>query len=115
MHEGPFAAGLQTRPDQAEQALALTQEIIREFVRSGPTAEELKAAQDNLIGGFPLRLDSNKKWLDQVANIAWNDLPLDYLDRWTERVAAVTVEAVRAAFQRKLQPERMVSVILGPQ
>lgn len=115
LHEGPFAAGLQTRPDQAEQALALTQEIIREFVRSGPTAQELKAAQDNLIGGFPLRLDSNKKWLDQLANIAWNDLPLDYLDRWTERVAAVTVEAVRAAFQRKLQPERMVSVILGPQ
>ncbi len=115
LHEGPFAAGLQTRPDQAEQALALTQEIIREFVRVGPTAEELKAAQDNLIGGFALRLDSNKKWLDQLANIAWNGLPLDYLDRWTEQVAAVTVEAVRAAFQRKLQPERMVSVILGPQ
>jgi zinc protease len=114
LHEGPFVAGLQTRPDQADQALQLTHDIIREFVRSGPTAEELKAAQDNLIGGFALRLDSNKKLLDNLANIAWNDLPLDYLDRWTERVAAVTVDVIRAAFQRKLQPERMVSVILGP-
>ncbi len=114
LHEGPFVAGLQTRPDQAEQALALTQEVIREFVRSGPTADELKAAQDNLIGGFALRLDSNKKLLDNLANIAWNDLPLDYLDRWTDRVAALTVDAIRAAFQRKLQPERMVSVVLGP-
>ena len=114
LHEGPFTAGLQTRPDQAEQALKLSQDIIREFVQQGPTAEELKAAQDNLIGGFALRLDSNKKLLDNLANIAWNDLPLDYLDRWTERVAAVTIQDIRAAFQRKLQPERMVTLVLGP-
>ena len=81
----------------------------------GPSAEELKAAKDNLIGGFALRLDSNKKLLDNLANIAWYELPLDYLDVWIRRVAAVTPQDIVQAFQRKLQPDRMVSLVLGPQ
>jgi zinc protease len=48
-----------------------------------------------------------------VANIAWHDLPLDYLDTWTARMNAVTAAEVRAAFARKLQPERMVTVVVG--
>jgi zinc protease len=102
LHQGPFIAGLQTRPDQALQALKLSQDIIREFVAQGPSAEELKAAKDNLIGGFALRLDSNKKLLDNLANIAWYELPLDYLDVWTRRVAAVTLQDI-------------VTLVLGPQ
>jgi zinc protease len=65
------------------------------------------------VGGFALRIDSNRKLLDNVANIAWNNLPLDYLDTWTRRVASVTVSDVKAAFRRKLQPDRMVTVVLG--
>ncbi|MDI9331134.1 MAG: pitrilysin family protein [Alphaproteobacteria bacterium] len=114
LHAGPFVAGLQTRPDQAQQALQLTREIVRDFVQSGPTAEELRAAQDNLVGGFALRLDSNRKLLDNLANIAWFDLPLNYLDHWTRRIEAVTIQDIRSAFGRKLQPDRMVSLILGP-
>ena len=113
LHAGAFVAGLQTRPDQANDALALTRQVIADFVVKGPTEAELKAAKDNLIGGFPLRLDGNGKLLDNVANIAWNTLPLDYLDHWTDKVAAVTVDDVRQAFARVLQPDRMVTVVLG--
>jgi zinc protease len=115
MNVGPFIAGLQTRPDQADQALKLSQDVIREFVAHGPTIEELKAAQDNLIGGFALRLDSNKKLLDNLANLAWHGLPLDYLDQWTQQVAAVTVPDIAQASQRHVHPDRMVHLILGPQ
>ena len=66
-----------------------------------------------LSGSFPLRLDSNGKLLDNVANIAWNGLPLDYLEHWTDKVQAVTADDVRKAFARVLQPERMVTVVLG--
>ena len=79
----------------------------------GPTEAELRAAKDNLIGGFALRIDSNKKLMGNVANIAWNVLPLDYLAHWTQIVYALTVADVRAAMARKLQPERMVTVVVG--
>ena len=113
MHAGAFTVGLQTRPDQAAQAVKVSRDVIARFVAEGPTEAELRAAKDNLIGGFALRIDSNKKLLGNVANIAWNDLPLDYLDQWTKKVEALTVADVRTAMAKKLQPERMVTVVVG--
>ncbi|KQP48633.1 pitrilysin family protein [Pseudorhodoferax sp. Leaf274] len=112
-HAGAFTIGLQTRTDQADAAIAVARETLARFVAEGPTEQELKAAKDNLVGGFALRLDSNRKLLGNVSNIAWNGLPLDYLDNWTQRVEAVTVAQIRAAFARMLQPERMVTVVVG--
>ena len=110
---GSFTISLQTRPDQADQALALVRSVVADFVKSGPTAAELQAAKDNLIGGFALRLDSNRKLLDNVSGIAWNDLPLAYLDTWTQQIDKVTVADITAAFGRKLQPEKMVTIVLA--
>jgi zinc protease len=112
-HAGAFTIGLQTRPDQAAQALQVSKDVLTKFVAEGPTEAELQAAKDNLIGGFALRIDSNRKLLDNVANIAWNKLPLNYLDVWTQQIDKITTAQIKAAFQRKLQPERMVTVVLG--
>jgi zinc protease len=113
LHAGAFTISLQTRPDQAGEAVRVAREVLARFVADGPTEAELKAAKDNLIGGFPLFIDSNRKLLDNIANIAWNDLPLDYLDTWIAQVRRVTAAEVKAAFARKLQPQRMVTVIVG--
>ncbi len=113
LHAGAFTVGMQTRPDQTAQAVTVSREVLDRFVADGPTEAELKAAKDNLVGGFALRIDSNRKLLDNVANIAWNDLPLDYLDTWTRQVERVTVADIKAAFARKLQPGRMVVVTVG--
>lgn len=113
LNVGAFVIGLQTRPDQAAQAVQVARDTLARFVADGPTEAELRAAKDNLIGGFALRIDSNRKLLGNVANIAWNDLPLDYLEHWTDRVEALTVADIRAVMQRTLQPERMVTVVVG--
>jgi zinc protease len=113
LHAGPFAIGLQTRPDQARQAVEVARAVLKEFVEKGPTQAELQAAKDNLTGGFALRLDSNRKLLDNLANIAWHQLPLDYLDTWTQKVQALTVQDVSQAFARKVQPQRQVTVVVG--
>jgi len=115
LHAGAFTIGLQTRPDQANQALQVSRDVLARFVAEGPTETELQAAKDNLVGGFALRLDSNRKLLDNVANIAWNNLPLDYLDTWAQRVEGITRADIKAAFQRQLQPGKMVTVVLGGQ
>ncbi|MFP5467716.1 MAG: M16 family metallopeptidase [Gammaproteobacteria bacterium] len=113
LHAGAFQLGLTTRPDQADQAVSVARDEVARFVAQGPTEDELKAAKDFLINGFALRLDSNRKLLDNVANIAWYGLPLDYLETWKDRVRAVSVSDVKRAFGRVLQPERMVTVVVG--
>ena len=114
-HAGAFTIGLQTRPDQAQQALDLVREVLATFVQDGPSVAELQAAKDNLIGGFALRIDSNRKLLDNVSNIAWNNLPLDYLDTWTAQVQKLSVADVRSAFARVVKPQTMATVVLGAQ
>ena len=113
LHAGAFTVGLQTRPDQAAQAVQVARDVVRRFVATGPTEAELQAAKDHLMGSFALRVDSNRKLLDNVANMAWNDLPLDYLDHWTQQIDKVTISDIQAALARKLQPDTMVTVILG--
>ena len=113
IHAGAFTVGLQTRSDQAAAALQVARDVVARFVADGPTETELRAAKDNLVGGFALRIDTNRKLLDNVASIAAHRLPLDYLDGWTQQVEQVTVAQVRAAFERKLQPATMATVVLG--
>jgi zinc protease len=110
---GPYMAGLQTRKDQADDALKVMRETIDSYVRNGPTEEELRAAKDNLIGGFALRIDNNRKILDHIANIGFYEMPLDYLDTWTQQVAKLSAADIRAAFQRKLVMDRMITVVVG--
>jgi zinc protease len=115
LHAGAFQVGLSTRPGQAAQAVGVARDVLRDFVEQGPSEAELQAAKDFLINGFALRIDSNRKLLDNVANIAFNGLPLDYLDTWTQQVQRVSVADIRRAFSRVLQPDRMVTVVVGAQ
>ena len=110
---GPFQIGLQTKRSQARDALAVSRSVLETFLKEGPTADELTAAKANLTGSFPLRLDSNKKILDNVANIGFNGLPLDYLDRYQANIQAVTAEDVKRVFAKYVQPAHLVTVLVA--
>ena len=110
---GPFLAGLQTRNDQAAQAVEVVRDTLRRFIEQGPTEEELTAAKQNLTGGFPLRIDSNRKLVSYVATIGFYGLPLDYLETWTAKVEAVTVEDIRKAFSNRLKLDKMALITVG--
>jgi len=110
---GIFQAGFQTKGDQAALALEVMNSTIANFIANGATPSELQAAKANLMNGFPLRIVNNRKLLDNVSAIAWNDLPLDTLETWTAKVDAVTLEQVSAAFQKYLAMDRMKIVVLG--
>jgi len=112
---GIFQAGLQTKNEQAAIALEVMSSTIANFIAQGPSASELIAAKSNLINGFPLRIDNNRKLLDNVSSIAWNELPIDTLDVWTKQVEAVTLDQVKTAFQKYLAMDRMKIVVVGAQ
>lgn len=110
---GPFQIGLQTRGDQAKQAQEVVRQVLSDFVQNGPTATELEGAKQNIIGGFALRIDSNRKLHDYLGVIGFYRLPLDYLDAFTAKVEAVTLDQIRDAFRRRIDPQRLVTVVVG--
>jgi zinc protease len=111
---GPFLMGLQSRNHKAEEALTVLQATLKEFLEKGPTEKELEAAKKNITGGFVLRLDSNGKLAEQLSTIAFYGLPLDYLATFIPRVQAVTTEEIRRAWRARIHPDRLVTVLVGP-
>ncbi len=110
---GAFQIGLQTKKEQADEALQLVRETLRKFIDKGPTEKELKAAKQNIIGGFPLRIDSNSKILGYLSVIGFYHLPLTYLDDFVGKVDKVTVGMIRDAFKRHINPDAMATVMVG--
>jgi len=111
--KGPFIMGLQTRNDQAQQAREVVMQTVQDFIDKGPTEEQLKAAKQNLTGGFAMRLDSNRKVTEYVAMTGFYDLPMDYISTLLSNFEAVTAEQIKDAFARRITPETMVTVMVG--
>lgn len=110
---GPYQFGLQTRNDQAQQALEVMQNTLKRFIENGPDEAELIAAKQNITGGFALRVDSNSKIADYLSMIGFYGLPLDYLDSFNDKVNAVTVADIKAAFSRRINADKMLTVLVG--
>lgn len=111
--QGPFLIGMQTQRDQAQEALAVVQKTLRDFLAGGPTAQELTAAKQNIIGGFPLRIDSNRKIHEYLGLIGFYRLPLSYLEDFVKSVERVTAADIKSAFARRIDPEKLVTVVVG--
>ena len=110
---GPFMMGMQTRTDQVEQALSLLDSQLRKYLEEGPTEEELAASKSNVTGSFPLNLDSNSKLLGYIAMMGFYDLPIDYLDHFIDNVRAVDRATINDALKRRIDADRMVTVVVG--
>ena len=110
---GPFIMGAQTQNAKADHAIEVMRDTLLRYLDEGPTEEELTAARQNITGGFPLRIASNGKIVEYLTMIGFYQLPLDYLDAFVGRVEAVTREQIHETFQRRLHPDRFVTVVVG--
>lgn len=114
LRPGPFVITLQTRKDQAWEALDVALATLHKLVDEGPSEEQLRAAKQYVIGGFGLNIDSNAELADYLAMIGFYRLPLDYIDRFPDEIENVTMEQVREALRRRLQPSKTITVVVGP-
>lgn len=113
--KGVFAMGMQTKNEQAEQALNLLNQQLKKYIAEGPDKDELAASMSNITGSFPLNIDSNSKLLGYIAMIGFYDLPLDHLDHFIDNIKAVDIDMINDALTRRLQPDKMVTVVVGKQ
>ncbi len=111
---GPFMINLQTRAELSEGTLALVKQLLADYLRDGPTQQELDNAKRELAGSFPLSTASNADIVGQLASMGFYDLPLSYLDDFMRDVQNLTTEQVKAAMAKHLAPEALVVVTAGP-
>ena len=111
---GPFSINLQTRSQAANSALNVTMETLQNYLKKGPSEEQLDLAKKTLINSFPVNLASNQSIANVLVRMAFYNKPLNYLDSYRDNVAAVTLEQVRKAFGQSIDPSKMIEITVGP-
>jgi len=109
---GPWLVSLSTKNDSAQEAKKVVNDTIKAFMKDFDTTH-FEAIKDNLIGGFPLRIDSNGKIIRYIAMIGFYDLPLDYLDTFPKEIKALSKQQVLDAWNRNIDVSKMTTVMVG--
>ena len=110
---GYFSASAAVRNEVVAATLA---EIFYELdkLRALPVPEpELADARNYLTGVFSLGIATQSGLLSQLATVALNDLPDDYLETYREKVRALTSDDLLAAARKYLDSANMQIVVVG--
>lgn len=110
---GYFEFVMQTKNETSQEAIGLAREEIRRMREEPVTDQELSDAKNYLTGSFPLRFDTNRKVASFLAQVEFFQLGLDYPDRYKDFIDKVTRADVQRVAQTYLQPEKIVTVIVG--
>ena len=111
---GPFMINLQTRAEMSGGTLRLVEQVLADYLKTGPTQKELDDAKRELAGSFPLSTASNADIVGQLGAMGFYNLPLSYLEDFMKQSQALTVEQVKAALNKHLSADKMVIVTAGP-
>ena len=110
---GPFEIVMQTKNASVDEAIARARQQV-DLMRSAPIRDdELQEAKRYLTGSFPLRLDSNGKIADFIAQVWFYDLGMNYPDVYIQRVNAVTTADVQRVAQAYLHPDHFIEVVVA--
>jgi zinc protease len=112
---GTFQFVMQTKNETALQAIDIAKEEIRRMRQTPVSEAELNDAKDYLTGSFPLRFDTMGKVANFLAQVEYFELGLDYTERYPDLIRKITIDDVRRVAQKYLEPEKMITVIVGNQ
>jgi zinc protease len=106
--------GTATRADRTGDALAIIQAETKRMAENGPTEEELAAAKSYLKGAYALSLDTSAKIAAQLTQIQLDGLGIDYMQRRSALIDAVTLDDAKRAAKRLFGSGMLVTVVGRP-
>lgn len=102
-----------TKNERVGEALDVIGDLIAQLVADGPSDDELQKAKDYITGSYALGFDTSTKIANQLVQIAFEGLGMDYIARRNDLVAAVTQADIRRAAARTLGDGKMLVVAAG--
>jgi zinc protease len=110
---GVFGAYCMTKSESALEAARLMRGIVARVRDEGVGAAELRRAKDAILNNLIFSVDSTREVVAQRMSFEYDGLPADFLEGYRDRIEAVTLEDVRGAAARLLQPEALSVVAVG--
>jgi len=110
---GVFGAFCQTKSASVHRALSFMYEIIEGMKKKKPTLEEMEWAKSTLINQFIFSFVSSASLVSQKMQLFYDGQPEDYLEKYPQRLGAVTLEDLDRAAEKYLHPESALLVVVG--
>ena len=101
-------------PANVERAVELVRGEIRRMCNAKIPAKELADNKAYITGTLPLRLETNDGVADRITDMELYGLGLDYLQKYSDTVNAITAQQVQAAAQKYLDADAYALAIAGP-
>lgn len=111
--QGTFLASMAVRTEVTGEAVGELLRLIEEMRTEPVPADELQDTKDFLIGSFPLQIETPQQVASQVTSTRLLGLPVEDLETFRERVAALDPAAIQDAAQRYLRPQDVLIVVAG--
>ncbi|HEY0299856.1 MAG TPA: pitrilysin family protein [Rhizomicrobium sp.] len=113
-HAAVVLGGTATRADRTGDALAIIEAETKRMAEEGPTADELAAAKSYLKGAYALSLDTSGKIAAQLTQIQLDNLGIDYMQRRSAMIDAVSIDDARRVARRLFGGGMLVTVVGRP-
>jgi predicted Zn-dependent peptidase len=109
---GPFYAEAGVQTDKTSEALT---EFFKELdrIRAPIPADELEKAKGYLALQLPRSFETTASVAASLSAMFVYDLPADFFATYTARLRAVTMEDVRRAAGKHIQPDKFAVVLIG--
>ena len=114
-YPGQFIAGGQTRTEATVPFIkAILQEIdrVRDFAIE---PQELQYAKDVVLNSFVFSFQTPGQVLSRLMRYEYYDYPKDFLFQYRNAIETTTIADVQRVAQHYLQPEQLVTLIVGNQ
>jgi zinc protease len=112
-YPGLFIGGGQTRSDATVPFVqSVKNEISR--IRSAPITEaELARAKDSVLNSFVFNFQNRAQTLSRLIRYEYFGYPADFVFRFQRDVENATIADVQTAAQKHLNPDRLVTLVVG--
>ncbi len=113
MEHGMVSLSTQVSMERVGDAIRGLQHEMRRLESEPIPTSELHSIRNYLNGTFVLRLESHSSLANQISAIKLLGLGDDYLERYVDRVAAVSLEMLNETAARYFRPEDYSIVVAG--
>jgi zinc protease len=110
---GWFLANTFTKTESTVEALGVVLDVLQGMDDKPVPAQELAQRKTYITGAFPLEIETPGGIAAKVLEAMKFGYGKEYLESYRERIEAVTAEQVQSFAAKRIQPDRMLIVLVG--
>jgi zinc protease len=112
-YPGMFIAGGQTRSEATVPFIKAVRSEIEKIRQTPITPKELTSAKDQVMNSFVFNFQDPSQTLSRLMRYEYYGYPQDFLFRYRQEVEATTIKDVQRVAQQYLQPDKLVTLVVG--